>query len=37
MLYLANDLKKISEKEFQQLYKLSVEISKILSGFIKTL
>ena len=37
MLYLANDLKKISEKEFQQLYKLSVEISKMLSGFIKTL
>lgn len=37
MLYLAKDLKKISEKEFQHLYNLSVEISKILSGLIKTL
>lgn len=37
MLYLAKELKKISEKEFHFLYNLSQEISKILSGFIKTL
>jgi len=37
MLYLAKELKKISEKEFHFLYNLSQEISKILSGFIETL
>ncbi len=37
MIYLALELKYISEKEFNKLYALSVEISKMLSGFIKTL
>jgi four helix bundle protein len=37
MLYLALELDKINMKEFQELYKLTVEISKLLSGFIKTL
>lgn len=37
MLYLAKDLNKITEKDFRILFNLSEEISKILSGFIKTL
>ena len=37
MLYLALDLHYISKEEFNELYNLSVEISKMLSGFIKTL
>jgi len=37
MLYLAKDLGKISDVEFDKLYAMSVEISKLLSGFIKTL
>jgi len=37
MLYLALELKYISQEEFDHLYNESVEISKILSGFIKTL
>ena len=37
MLYLAFKLNYLSESEFKKLYNLSVEISKILSGFIKTL
>lgn len=37
MLYLAKELKYISEEEFEKFYKLSVEISKLLAGFIKTL
>ncbi|MCF6184781.1 MAG: four helix bundle protein [Bacteroidales bacterium] len=37
MLYLALDLSKISENEFKELYDLSNEISKILTGLIKTL
>jgi four helix bundle protein len=37
MLYLAFKLNYLSENEFKKLYNLSVEISKILSGFIKTL
>ena len=37
MLYLAKDLNKITEKDFRILFNLSVEISKILSGLIKTL
>ena len=36
MLYLTLDLKYISEKEFKNLYNQSVEISKMLSGLIKT-
>jgi len=37
MLYLAEDLNKITEKDFRMLFNLSEEISKILSGLIKTL
>jgi len=37
MLYLAKDLKKINNNDFDTLYSLSVEISKLLSGLIKTL
>jgi four helix bundle protein len=37
MLYLAKELNKISESNFDKLYTLAEEISKILSGFIKTL
>ncbi len=37
MVYLALSLKYISRKEFDELYASSVEISKILSGLIKTL
>ncbi len=37
MVYLALELKYISKQEFEKLSDLSVEISKILSGFIKTL
>lgn len=35
MLYLALELKYIDQMTFEELYDLSVEISKILSGFIK--
>lgn len=37
MLYLAKDLKKIRDEDFDILYSLSIEISKLLSGLIKTL
>ncbi|MEK7493906.1 MAG: four helix bundle protein [Patescibacteria group bacterium] len=37
MVYLALELTYISKQEFEKLSNLSVEISKILSGFIKTL
>lgn len=37
MLYLALRFKYISKKEFENFYSLSVEISKLLSGLIKTL
>lgn len=37
MLYLGYKLKYLSKKEFDALYTQSVEISKMLSGFIKTL
>ena len=37
MLYLAFKLNYLSQSEFKKHYSLSVEISKILSGFIKTL
>lgn len=37
MLYLALDLKYISKPDFDNFYNLSEEISKMLSGFIKTL
>lgn len=37
MLYLALELKYINQSEFDSLSEKSLEISKILSGFIKTL
>ena len=37
MLYLAKDLKKINNNRFTELYNLTIEISKLLSGLIKTL
>ena len=37
MLYVALELKYISENDFRRIYDTSVEISKMLSGFIKTL
>ena len=37
MLYLALELGYVSKDEFEKLYNLSIEISKLLSGFIKTL
>ena len=37
MLHLSLELKYISQKEFVGLHSLTLEISKILSGFIKTL
>lgn len=37
MFYLARELKYISDKDFQELYQQTTEISKLLSGLIKTL
>lgn len=37
MLYLAKDLNYINNEEYENLNNISVEISKLLSGFIKTL
>jgi len=37
MLYLALDLEKISKDDFNELYNLTNEISKILTGLIKTM
>lgn len=37
MLYLAKDLTYISKSQFDDLRKHTLEISKMLSGFIKTL
>ncbi len=37
MLYLAKELNYINQSSFDNLYNQSVEISKILSGFIKSL
>lgn len=37
MLYLALDLKYIAQKDFDEAFNLSLEISKLLSGLIKTL
>lgn len=37
MLYLALDRKYLTQKEFNNSYNLSIEISKMLSGFIKSL
>jgi four helix bundle protein len=37
MLYIARERKYISKKDFNTMYAMTLEISKILSGFIKTL
>jgi hypothetical protein len=37
MLYLAHDLKMIGDKEFDSRYSISIEISCLLSGLIKSL
>lgn len=37
MLYLSLDLKHITKDEFKDLYNRSLETSKMISGFIKTL
>ena len=37
MLYIALELKYMSKAEFRNLYQLSQEISRLISGFIKTL
>jgi hypothetical protein len=37
MLYIAKELNKISESSFNKNVELTEEISKILSGLIKTL
>ena len=37
MLYLALELKYLSKEDFKKFHNLSTEISKLLSGFIKTL
>ncbi len=37
MLYIAKDLEKIDDMKFKELYELTLEISKLLSGLIKTL
>ncbi len=37
MLYIALDLNYITKSQFINNYNLSIEISKLLSGFIKTL
>jgi len=37
MLFLAKDLDKINNENFKKLYSLAIEISKLLSGLIKSL
>lgn len=37
MLYLANDLGYIDQAEFTKLINLSIEIAKMLNGFIKSI
>lgn len=37
MLYIGKELHYVSESEFNVLYKLSIEISKVISGLIKSL
>jgi len=37
MLYVSQELGYTTKQDFDRLYALSVEISKLLSGFIKTL
>lgn len=37
MLYVASELRYISKNDFEKLHNLSLEVSRLLSGFIKTL
>lgn len=37
MLYLALDLQYINKRDFDEIYNQSLEVSKIISGFIKKL
>lgn len=37
MLYISHELGYVTKQDFDRLYILSVEISKLLSGFIKSL
>ncbi|MFH1562073.1 MAG: four helix bundle protein [Nitrospirota bacterium] len=37
MLYLAKELNRISETDYKKIFQQTEEISKMLSGFIKTL
>jgi four helix bundle protein len=37
MLYLAKDLKYINEKEFDTLFDFTMDISRLIAGFIKKL
>ncbi len=37
MLYLAKDLNRINDETFEEIYSLSIEISKLISALIKTL
>ena len=37
MIYLAKDLKYISEEKFKNFHNKSIEISKLLSGFLKSI
>ena len=37
MLYLALELERIDKNQFDKIYKLSIEISKLLAGLIKVL
>lgn len=37
MFYLASEFSYLNKEKFKEYYNLSIEISKLLSGFIKTL
>ena len=37
MLYLAKDFKYISNEQFEELYNLSLDVTRLISGFIKKL
>jgi four helix bundle protein len=37
MLYIALELKYVTKEEFNKFHNLTIEVSKLLSGFIKTL
>ena len=37
MLYIALDLDKIKQKDFDEIHALTLEISRLLSGFMKSL